>query len=141
QTLTAEAIAIMLADLNNRLPGFGVRVTDFQITGYELDPDIKRQRLLFWESKWRGYIAKTSGEAKADQIRVREKARAEAQRDLILAIAEGLDKMDPVHLPDSLLLSLSGILDQSLQDPLSRAFIAKDLLPTLERLQELLKKR
>ena len=93
-----------------------------------------------WEAERQSIATIIDGRAKAFSIRTREEARAEAQRNLILAIAEGLEKNRSKQFAEPLLLSLSGILDESLQDPLARSYLAKESLDTLEKLQKLLDK-
>ena len=80
--------------------------------------------------------------ARAFNIRAREKVRADAQHDLILAIANGLRKNvnEDGRFTEALLLSLSEILDHGLSDPYMRSSTAKETLETLEILQNLLKK-
>jgi hypothetical protein len=80
------------------------------------------------------------GQTKAYHIRSHEKARAEAQRDLIMSIADGLEKNKDGQYAESLLLSLSGILDNSLSDPLMRAYLARETLETLEKIKTMLDK-
>ncbi|MBK9209629.1 MAG: hypothetical protein IPL71_15540 [Anaerolineales bacterium] len=81
----------------------------------------------------------TDGEVKAHQIRMREKARAEIQRDLIFTLANGLDRIDSNNFPEPLLLSISVLLDQNMKDPMVRANLAKESLETLEKMQEAIK--
>jgi len=116
-----------------------VRLTDLHITGHVIPPEVNRQRLNFWGSRWQSYVTRTEGEAKAEQIRVREQALANAQRDLLFAIAEGLEQFEHENLADSLYLTLTGLLDKSIDDPTMRAYMAKEAITTLEKLQELLK--
>ena len=72
-------------------------------------------------------------------IRTNEEARARAQRDLIVAIAKSLGQVDAAHFPDEpLLLSLSGILDQGLRDPLVQSYMARGTLDALKKLKDLL---
>jgi hypothetical protein len=96
------------------------------------------QQEEYWKAEKEGIATIIDGQAKAYNIRTREKARADAQRDIILAIADGLEKNENKQFAEPLLLSLSGILDESLKDPLTRAYLAKETLETLEMLQKIL---
>ena len=113
-------------------------ILDFQIQNIEVPPRITKQQEENWKAERQGAATVIDGQAKAFNIRSREKARAEAQRDLILAIADGLDKNTSGNFAEPLLLSLSGVLDESLQDPYIRATIAAETLDTLEKLQKIL---
>jgi hypothetical protein len=99
---------------------------------------VTKQQEENWKAERQGMATVIDGQAKAFNIRSREKARAEAQRDLILAIADGLEKNTSGNYAEPLLLSLSGVLDESLQDPYIRATIAGETLDTLEKLQKIL---
>ena len=80
----------------------------------------------------------TIGQTRAYEIREREKARAEAEQEIIASIARDMEKMDFDRLQETILISLSGILDQSLSDPLTRTLVTNETLDTLEKLKKLL---
>jgi hypothetical protein len=92
-----------------------------------------------WGAEWKSLNVITAGEAEAYKIRAMEKAHAEAQKDLIMTIASSLEKMDPQQMREHLLLSLSGMLENSLVDPYVRAGLPKETMETLQKLQEYLK--
>ncbi len=125
-------------EVTPKLEDLGVRLLELQITEIRPPEDVDKQRLQNWEAVRQSKAMIKEGISKAYQIRTIETARALAQRDLILAIAEGLDKMDQEHLDEPLLISLSAILDQSLSDSYTRSLIASDALDTLENLKKLL---
>jgi len=139
QIFSSKVITHLLGEMNQHVQAYGVRLTDLHITGHVIPPEVNRQRLNFWGSRWQSYVTRTEGEAKAEQIRVREQALANAQRDLLFAIAEGLEQFEHENLADSLYLTLTGLLDKSIDDPTMRAYMAKEAITTLEKLQELLK--
>jgi regulator of protease activity HflC (stomatin/prohibitin superfamily) len=138
QILSPDALKKLIEDLNKATNGFGVYITDFQIQKFEVPPKILEQQKEFWKAERQSVNTIIEGEAKAYSIRAHEKARAEAQRDIIIAIADGLDKNPNKQFTESLLLSLSGILGDSLSDPLLRAYLARETLDTLEKLQKML---
>jgi regulator of protease activity HflC (stomatin/prohibitin superfamily) len=138
QILSPETIHTMFQELNQATNKFGVYITDFQVIKMEPPEKVKEQHKNNWGAERQSIATIIDGRAKADSIRTSEEARAEAQRNLILAIAEGLEKNQSKQFAEPLLLSLSGILDESLQDPLARSYLAKESLDTLEKLQKLL---
>jgi hypothetical protein len=125
-------------EVRPKLESFGVKLLELQITEIKPPEEVDQQRLQNWEAMRQSRAVIREGESKAYQLRMTETARAIAQRDLILAIAEGLDKMDQDHLDEQLLLSLSAMLDQSLSDSYTRSLIASDTLETLENLKKLI---
>jgi hypothetical protein len=80
----------------------------------------------------------TIGQTRAYEIRERERARAEAEQEIITNIAKEMERIDFDRLQETVLLSLSGILDQSLSDPFTRTLITNETLDTLEKLKKLL---
>jgi len=138
QILSPDAMHELMEKLNQSTNGFGVYVLDFQIQKIEVPEKVTNQQEENWKADRQGASTVIDGQAKASNIRSREKARAEAQRDLILAIADGLEKNASGNYAEPLLLSLSGVLEESLQDPLIRSTIAGETLDTLEKLQKIL---
>lgn len=125
-------------EVSPKLALFGVRLLELQITEIKPPKEIDKQRMENWEATRESIAKIKEGENIAYQTRGMEIARAIAQRNLILTIAEGLDKMDQEHLDESLLMSLSAILDHSLNDPSTRLYVTSDALNTLENLKKLL---
>jgi regulator of protease activity HflC (stomatin/prohibitin superfamily) len=148
QILSPEAIKEIFEKLNKATNGFGVFTTDFQILKIEIPREVDERQKDHWRAERQSIATIIEGKSKALNIRTQEKARAEAQHDLILAIADGLEKNitrdetegDKERFIEPLLLSFSGILDESLSDPVSRAYLAKDTLEVLEKLQSMLEK-
>ena len=138
QILSPDAVREIFGNLNNATQGFGVFITDFQVLEIKLPKEITTVQNEQWKAEKQSIATIHEGEAKAHRVRAREKARADAQYDIILAIAEGLEKNHDGNLIEPLLLSLSGVLDESLNEPLTRAYLAKQTLETLEQLQMLL---
>jgi regulator of protease activity HflC (stomatin/prohibitin superfamily) len=138
QILSPETIQTMSQSLNQATNQFGVYITDFQVIKMEPPEKVKEQHKNNWGAERQSIATIIDGRAKAESIRTSEEARAEAQQNLILAIAEGLEKNPSKQFDESLLLSLSGILDDSLQDPLARSYLAKEALDTLEKLKKIL---
>lgn len=137
QILSPDAIRDIFSKLNSATNGFGVYVTDFQILETTLPPEVEKHQMEYWQAEKQSISTLLDGQTKAFSIRTREKARAEAQYDIILSIAEGLKKNQNGQFTEPVLLSLSGILDESLREPLTRAYLAKETLDTLEQLQKI----
>lgn len=139
QILSPDAMKKIFDSLNESTNAFGVFITDFQILKVDIPEEVLEHQKEYWKAEKQGTATKKAGEAKAFSIRAHEKTRADAQSDLIMAIADGLEKNKDSQFTESLLLSLSGILDESPEtDPAMRAYFAKETLETLEQLQRLL---
>ncbi len=141
QMLSSREREILRARLDQDLMDeAGITLIDLQITDFKLDPNINVKRVEKWTSEWKAKEEIRSAKADAEKTKAVETARAEAQRDLILQIADGLSVANEKTFADAVLLSLSGILEQSLGDPYAPAYLAHETLETLEKIQELLKK-
>jgi regulator of protease activity HflC (stomatin/prohibitin superfamily) len=140
QILSPSAMKDAFENLNNATKNFGVFITDFQILKVEMPEQVYEHQKEQWKTERQSIDTIMNGQTKAFHIRSREKARADAQRDLILAIADGLEKNKDGRYEEPLLLSLSGILDNSLKDPLMRAYLANSTLETLEKIKTMLDK-
>ena len=138
QILSPDAVQEIFGNLNNATQGFGVFVTDFQILEIKLPKEIVAVQNEQWKAEKQSIATIHEGEAKAHWVRAHEKARADAQYDIILAIADGLGKNKGKQFTEPVLLSLSGILDENLREPLTRAYMAQTTLDTLEKLRDLL---
>jgi regulator of protease activity HflC (stomatin/prohibitin superfamily) len=138
QILSPTALQEIFDKLNKSTNGFGVFITDFQILEVKIPKEVEESQKEFWKAEKQGRATIIDGETKAYRIKTREEVRAEAQRNIILAIAQGLEKNRDGQFTEPVLLSLSGVLDESLREPLTRAYLAKETLDTLEQLQKIL---
>jgi hypothetical protein len=139
-TLLSNAnVSELLTTINTKLQGYGVYLSNFQIIEVVLPQKVKEQRLKVWETNHENIAVVTKGEVKAHQIRDREKARAEMQRNLIYTLANGLERINLENFSEPLLLSIAALLDQSMNDPQVRSALAKEALETLEKTQEIIK--
>jgi hypothetical protein len=139
QILSPNAMQEIFVKLNDMTNAFGVFVTDFQILKVDLPKEVEQHQKEYWKAERQSIATIRDGQAKALHIRAQEKARAEAQQDLIISIADRLIKNNKDgQYTEQLLIALSGILDNSLQDPLMRAYLAKETLETLEKIQNML---
>lgn len=140
QVLSPAAVEEIKTSLTNATQIFGVFITDFQILKVEMPEQVYEHQKEQWKTERQSIDTIIDGQTKAFHIRSQEKARADAQRDLIIAIADGLKKNKGRPYAEPLLLSLSGILDNSLKDPLMRAYLANETLETLEKIKTMLDK-
>jgi len=137
--LSTKNMQELVEGIKYKLLEYGVMLSSLQITNIKTPPHVNQERLRTWEVERKNLSTIATGEVKAYQIRMREKARAETQRDLIVSIANSLENVDATNFPEPLLLTLSNYLDHSLESPQVRANIAKESLELLEKMQEILK--
>jgi regulator of protease activity HflC (stomatin/prohibitin superfamily) len=138
QILSPNAVTELFGKLNSATKGFGVYVTDFQITSIEVPPEVEECYVQYWEAEGQSRTMIMEGSANAQDIRAHEKMMARAQHDLILAIADGLRRTENGRLNEALLLSLSEVLDHSLNDPYMRSLTSTETMDTLEKIRIML---
>lgn len=138
QVHSRDMTATWLENLNAGLREGGTRLLSLQITNVRpVDPEVNEKRVKYWEAMKQSAVTVSEGEAKAHGILAYEKARAEAERDLIDAIVNGLRTTDISGYDDQLILSLSGILNQSLSKDLG-LYLPGETLESYKKLRELL---
>ena len=138
QLLSEKFSTAMLGQINSALAQNGVKALNIQVTKVEFPEDVLALRIKYWESEKKILSARKDSKAEADSIRVREQAFAIAQRNMLETITQKLEKIDPENLTQPLILSLSSLLDQGLNDPIVRPMLAKESFAALERLKKLL---
>lgn len=117
----------------------GANVLSIQVTKVDMPGEVLELRARYWETDKQRIAALRNSRAEAERIRIREQAHAEAQRAMLNAITEQLEKIDASNLTEPLILSLSGIIDQGLDDPIVRPMIAKESFDVLNRVRKMLK--
>lgn len=138
EKVLSSKINAQLEKARRNLAQNGIKVLSVQIISVEVPPKVQELRGKYWESAKERIAALRNSRAEADRIRIREQAHAEAQRTMLNTITQRLEKVDPGNLTEPLILSLSGILDQGLDDPIVRPLIAKESFAVLERVRRML---
>lgn len=139
--LSHTANESLLQRFNNNLKDDGVRIPSFKIVDVVLPDAVKAQRVEYWQTEKRGDIVTRNGETQANRFRFQEKANAEAQRDIMAVIMNSLEKMDSDNITESLLFSLSSMLEHELDDPVVRTYVASESLNVLEKVREMVTKK
>jgi hypothetical protein len=141
QILSPSITEQVINSLQGKLQGKGVRVLNIQVTEITVPKEVQDLRTQHWESIREIISAQRNSRAEAERIRVRDEAHAEAQRTILMTIIQKLENIDADVMTEPLILSLSNILDQGLEDPMIRPWIANESLNVLERMRKLLKER
>lgn len=141
QILSRQITEQVITSLQEKLQRNGVRVLNIQVTKITVPSEIQELRTKYWESMREIISAQRNSRAEAERIRVRDQAHAEAQRTILMTIIQKLEYVDADVMTEPLILSLSNILDQGLEDPMIRPWIANESLSVLERMRKLLKER
>ncbi|MBK9927495.1 MAG: hypothetical protein IPP66_19675 [Anaerolineales bacterium] len=141
QILSRRISEKVTGNIQERLQQNGIKVLNIQITDVVVPREVQDLRTKYWRSI-RGIIsAQRNSRAEAERIRIREQAHADAQRTILMTITQKLENIDADNMTEPLILSLSGLLDQGLDDPLIRPWIASESFTVLEKMRKLLKER
>lgn len=138
QIFSQRILDQVINNVSDRLHNNGIHVSNIQITQLDVPEHIRDLRTRYWESVQLKISAQRNSRAEADRIRIREMAHAEAQRTMLTTIINKLENVGTGDLTESLVLSLSGVLDQNLEDPIVRSLIAKEAFAVLDRIRKLL---
>lgn len=141
QILSPNITEQVTNNLQEKLNRNGIRVLNIQVTDIAVPREVQELRTQHWESIREIISAQRNSRAEAERIRVRDEAHAEAQRTILMTIIQKLENIDADVMTEPLILSLSNILDQGLEDPMIRPWIANESLNVLERMRKLLKER
>jgi hypothetical protein len=138
QLLSEKFSTALLGQINSSLARYGSTAINIQVTKIEVPSSVLALRIKYWECERKIISARKISKAEADGIRVRQQAFALAQRSMLETITQKLEKLDPDNLTQPLILSLSGLLDQGLNDPIVRPLLAKESFAALQKLKQLL---
>ncbi len=116
----------------------GVTLIELRFTDFELPEDVIKQRNEVLQAELSSRIKRLEGNAAAQLIYMREETRAKVQQELISSIADNLNRVDQSNFADSMLLTLSSILSQGLNDPTTLAYLAQETFETLDSLRKYL---
>jgi hypothetical protein len=141
QLLSREISEQVTNKVSANLEKNGIKVLNLQITHIEVPEQVRKLRIKYWETVRLKISAQRNSRAEAEHIRARELTHAESQRTMLMTILKRLENVDPKDLTEPLILSLSGILDQGLDDPIVRPLIAKESFAVLERMRKLLEEK
>jgi hypothetical protein len=117
----------------------GAHILNLQITKVTLPESVVSQRLDYWESERAKLALIRQGKAEAERIRIRERANADVVRDMLDTLTDHLKPFGKDNLTEPVLLSLTNILDQNLDDPIVRPLITREALSMLEKVRQRLK--
>ncbi len=136
--VVSRKIRDQIQKAENNLAQNGIKVLAVHIEDVKVPKEVQQLRGKYWISEKERFASIRNSRAEADRIRVREQAHADAQRNMLSAITQRLEKIDPDNLTEPLILSLSGLIDQGLDDPIVRPMIAQESFAVLERVRKML---
>ena len=122
----------------------GVQLLDLQITGFTpADEEIKEKLEEYWEEKEKQTETIRKGNAKAQNIRIKQNAYTVAYQDFLNMRIDQLretdqdnNRVDIENSTEATLMLLTQMFSESSSDPLQGSLIAREMLTTLNILRE-----
>jgi len=126
--------------LQSSAASLGAQINEVQLGTIKVEDKVTGQWLEAWCNDWQGWAMtqEKKGEARREQLR--ERAKAQAQAEMIIAVAKAFQEpvSKDVHLPPRLLcMRLIEILGRSAIEPNLRIYMSRDAIKTLEDLRKL----
>ncbi len=97
------------------------------------DPQVKQQRLEFWRARWQQQADLIRADLDLEVMRLRNKARAEKQREMSDKLSEILQSSN--YSEEALTLRIFQVLEDAASDPNTRQFLPKDTINFLRSLR------
>jgi hypothetical protein len=97
------------------------------------DPQVKQQRLEFWLARWQQQADLIRADLDLEVMRLRNKARAEKQREMSDKLSEILQSSN--YSEEALTLRIFQLLEDAASDPNTRQFLPKDTINFLRSLR------
>lgn len=86
--------AIHSPEVRSKLRAIGTELEWVDIGHFSVEESVEEQRIQTWGSRWEGEAALLRARGEATRSAILERARAEAQAELLNRIAEGMDQLD-----------------------------------------------
>lgn len=88
--------AILSPEVRAKLRAIGTELVWVDIGHFSVADPVEEQRIQTWGSRWEGEAELLRAKGEAARSAIIERARAEAQAELLNQIAEGLNGLDPI---------------------------------------------
>src|SRR5512145_31276 len=86
--------AIMASNVRGTLPNIGAHLIWIDIGYFTVDDPVEEQNILTWGAKWDGEANLFRARGEAARQAVIEQARADAQADLLIKVADAMSELD-----------------------------------------------
>ncbi|HFD38562.1 MAG TPA: SPFH/Band 7/PHB domain protein [Anaerolineae bacterium] len=134
ESIIGEIVQKTLSRVSKISPSWGVTITGFKISHFEAPEEMTDKLLELWAARYAQQRIRIEaeaekaatilrGEGEAGAITVRELARAEAQTRMVLAIRQGLARMDPGQREALLRLRFYEAIEKIAGDPATKILL------------------
>jgi regulator of protease activity HflC (stomatin/prohibitin superfamily) len=135
-----EIASRFLEQVGKELEPLGIHLVGGGISDLEpVDPDVYVKRVESWKTEWERRIMLRQAEGRAEWLRIVERARAEAQADLIMNLGRQLEEMSTAKTefrPERVLEQLMIVLDQMMGQPALKSILPEETLRGIMHIRE-----
>jgi len=123
-------------------PTVGAKILQVRLDNLRVRDEVTQQWIESWKARWQSWSAERLGHGEAANIFQLEKAKAEAQAEMILEIARALrgflgnQSLPRQAIPQMLLLRLFSVLDRADFAKSSRIFFPTQTVEALEAIRQ-----
>jgi hypothetical protein len=113
---------------------YGIRIITVGVTPFQVQEDIKEQRVAIWQTDWERRILVEQGAAQAERSRRLKLARARAQIEMIERLTDGIEiirQSGQENVTDILALRLIEAIEEAETDAAVRAHIPSQIVNDL----------
>jgi regulator of protease activity HflC (stomatin/prohibitin superfamily) len=133
----------LLQKLQAVAPDLGAQILQVTLGNLEVEDDVTRQWIKFWEAEWQNRSAEELAEGEAHYISEYETLKAQAQMEMVAAVTDELrkqllrekKKLPADSVPQYVLMRLFSVLDRAEFASASRVFFPAETLDALENVR------
>lgn len=133
-----QAIRVELeGEIRGEVPALGAKILHVDLGDIRVDDKVTQQWIEAWQTEWESWRRERQAMGEAEYAQQVEAAKAQAQIDMIAAIAQAvqsLDMDDPRVASQHLLLRLITILRRASSEPRTRALLSSHVIRILREL-------
>jgi regulator of protease activity HflC (stomatin/prohibitin superfamily) len=126
-------------ELRKAAPRLGAKILAVKLGDIKVDDKVTQQWIDGWQAGWEGWAAKRKAEGEAETEQLAQIAKAQAQAEIITAIADSLRSMTargavvPAHL---IALRFIEVLRNAPFAPWTQTYLPPGVMDTLDRLEQ-----
>jgi regulator of protease activity HflC (stomatin/prohibitin superfamily) len=132
------------AALDKKVPALGAKILDVCLGNLRVKDEITDQWIKAWKARWQRWSKGLLAQGEASHIYLYETAKAEAQMQLVMNIAQSLERqlaahrLTPAMVNQIVLMRLFSVLDRASFAASSRIFFPAPAIEVLENMRQLL---
>jgi hypothetical protein len=136
-----EIRAQLEEELSLQAPALGARILGVELGDIRAKDEVTQQWIEAWKSRWERWVTERQAMGKAKQAEQLENAKTRAQVMMLTTISEALRPLmqqEQIVTSKLVLTRLFMVLSRAPSDPLTRIYLPKEAMSTLQLLRDLI---